>query len=250
MPDLVLAAGHRIAYRRLTGATPGILFLGGFHSAMSGSKARWLERWCRERQRAYICFDYRGHGLSSARFEDGTIGAWRDDALAVIDRLSEGPQVLVGSSMGAWLMLLAALARPARIAGLLGVACAADFTADLTHRLDSAQRRTLEKDGVLYLPSEYSEQPYPITQKLLEESRRHRLLDAPIALSCPVHLLHGMRDADVPWQTSLRVAESLQGENVRLTLVKDGEHRLSRTQDLRLLTALLSELLDELSASA
>jgi pimeloyl-ACP methyl ester carboxylesterase len=241
---LHLADGATIAYHRLPGSRPGVIFLGGFMSDMTGTKAMALEAWCRQQGRAYIRFDYQGHGSSSGRFADGTIGRWLEDALAVLDRVSEGPQILVGSSMGGWLMLLLALCRPERIAGLVGVACAADFIDALWQGLDEPTRARLQNEGIIYQPSEYDDgAPYSITLELIEEARRHRLLDKEVLpVRCPVRLLHGLRDPDVPWQTSVTVAERLLSEDVRVLLVKDGEHRMSRISDLSLLTGLLGEV--------
>ena len=211
---------------------------------MTGIKAVTLEQRCRARGQAFVRFDYFGHGASSGRFEDGTIGRWADDAVTVIDQLSQGPQLLVGSSMGGWIMLLAALLRPERIAGLIGIASAPDFTEDLIWgRLDDQTRVRFKRDGVWRRPSQYSADPYPISYRLIEEARQHRLLHDTIALRCPLRLMHGLRDADVPWQTSQRLLERYVGEDARLTLFKDGEHRLSRTQDLALLDQLINELL-------
>lgn len=244
---LNLPNGATIAYHRYPGAGPGVMFCGGFSSDMTGTKAMRLDHWCRQRGQAFLRFDYQGHGASSGRFEDGTIGSWTADALAALDCLTEGPQILVGSSMGGWIMLLLALARPERIAGLVGVACAADFTESmLWQRLDAATQARLQQDGVIYLPSCYEgEAPYPITLRLIEEARQHLLLErAALPIHCPVRLLHGLRDPEVPWQNSVRVAEKLASEDVRVLLVKDGEHRMSRESDLNLLLELLAELIE------
>ena len=240
--------GNWIAYRRLAGAAPGVVFLPGFKSDMGGTKAMLLDAYCRDRGQAYLRFDYGGHGESSGAFTDGTIGAWADDAIAAIDRLTDGPQVLVGSSMGGWIMLLAAVARPDRVAGLVGIAPAPDFTEDLfwAHATD-AQKAALATDGVWYEPSDYDDEPTPITRKLVEDGRRRLLLRAPIDLSCPVRLIHGMKDGDVPWATSLRIAEQLTSTDVEITLVKDGDHRLSEPDDLARLTETLGHLLDRLA---
>ncbi|MCC6135689.1 MAG: alpha/beta hydrolase [Candidatus Contendobacter sp.] len=242
---LALADGQTLAYYRSPGAQPGVVFLGGFTSDMTGIKATTLDRWCRERGQAFVRFDYSGHGTSSGRFADGTIGQWAQEALAVLDQLTEGPQLLVGSSMGAWLMLLTALARPERIAGLLGLACAADFTEYLLwERLDEPLRERLRRERVISLPSAYGE-PYIIALNLLEEAKTHQLLNrSELQINGPVRLIHGMADADVPWRTSLQVMEKLTSPDVRLILVKDGEHTLSRDQDLRLLTRTLGEMLE------
>jgi pimeloyl-ACP methyl ester carboxylesterase len=244
-PDVRFVArdgGARLAYVSRPGAGPTVVFLGGYASDMSGTKAIYLEDWCRARGQAFLRFDYQGHGLSSGRLADGTIGLWRDDALAVIRERAAGSLLLVGSSMGAWIMLLAALAIPDRIHALVGIAAAPDFTEDLLWaRLDEEQRAGLRRDGVIRPPSRYGE-PLPFTWRLIEDGRRHLVLRAPIPLSCPVRLLHGTADADVPWETSRRLAEALTGPDVALTLVKDGGHRLSEPHELALLRATVASL--------
>jgi pimeloyl-ACP methyl ester carboxylesterase len=248
--------GATIAYHRFPAkpsdprarAWPGIIFLGGFMSDMTGTKAMALESFARGRGQAFVRFDYLGHGGSSGRFEEGTIGRWAEDAVAVLDHLSSGPQILVGSSMGGWIMLLAALARPARIAGLLGIAAAPDFTEDLMWaKFPPDVQEALARDGFYREPSDYGEEPYSITKELIDEGRRHLLLRGPIAIGCPVRLLQGMADPDVPWQTALKLAERLDSGDVEVTLVKNGDHRLSEPQDLARLTRHLSEL-SELTA--
>lgn len=236
--------GATIAYHKTGGDnkdenSPGVVFLGGFRSDMTGTKALALEQMCRENGRDFVRFDYFGHGQSSGDFMDGTIGRWKDDAVAVLDQLTDGPQILVGSSMGGWIMLLAALARPRRIAGLVGIAAAPDFTEDLIWQPASPEiRATFEKDGVYYEPTEYDDAPYPITLKLIEDGRDHLLLERPIALHCPVRLFHGMGDVSVPWTTAPRISDALLTDDVRIFLVKDGDHRLSRDGDIeRLCTA-------------
>lgn len=220
--------GAAIAYRRLAGKAPGIVFLGGFLSDMSGTKALFLEEYCRRRGQAYVRFDYFGHGESGGEFAEGTIGRWREDAIAVIDSLTGGPQILVGSSMGGWIMLLAALARPERIAALVGIAPAPDFTEELLpKRLTPEQRHELDESGAVALPSEYDADGYLYTRVLIEDGRKHLLLGGPIPLDAPVRLLHGLADASVPWELSLRLAEQLQSHDVTVTLVKGGDHRLS-----------------------
>jgi pimeloyl-ACP methyl ester carboxylesterase len=235
---LARADGGRLAWAGTPGAAPTVAFLGGYASDMTGTKAHYLEEWCRARGQAFLRFDYRGHGLSSGRLVDGTIGGWRDDALAVLGACAEGPLVLVGSSMGAWLMLLTALGLPGRVHALVGVAAAPDFTEDLLWApLPPAQREALRRDGVLFQPSRYGAAPLPVTWALVEEGRRHLLLRAPIPLDCPVRLLHGTADPEVPWETSWRLAEALRSRDVTLTLVKGGEHRLSEPRELALLGA-------------
>ncbi|HYU13271.1 MAG TPA: alpha/beta hydrolase [Stellaceae bacterium] len=236
--------GATIAYQRLPGATPGIVFLGGFRSDMTGTKALFLEEYCRQRGRAYLRFDYFGHGASSGDFALGTIGRWREDAVAVVDSLAEGPQILVGSSMGGWIMLLAALARPERIVALIGIAAAPDFTEELLpKRLSAEQRREIEERGAVTLSSDYDPAGYLYTRALIEEGRNHLLLGKPILLDIPVRLLHGLTDASVPWQLSLRLAERLASRDVVVVLVKGGDHRLSSAPDL----ARLAQTLDALA---
>jgi pimeloyl-ACP methyl ester carboxylesterase len=226
-PSFLRRSGaHRLAYHRVPGEAPGILFCGGYTSDMTGTKALALEAFCREQGRAFTRFDYSGHGASSGEFADGTIGAWANDALAIADRATEGPLVVVGSSMGGWIMLLVALARPQRVRGLVGIAAAPDFTEDLLLvRATPAQRRAFADHGYWMQPSGYGGDPYPVTRRFIEEARRHLVLRDPIPLACPVHLLHGQRDPDVPWQTALNLAERLESEEVTVELIKAGDHR-------------------------
>jgi len=219
------------------------MFCGGFRSDMAGTKATVLDAWAGAAGHAFVRFDYRGHGGSSGDFTDGTVGLWRDDALLVLDAASEGPMVLVGSSMGAWITLLAALARPQRVRGLVLVAPAVDFTEELIwNRLPADARATLERDGVWLRPSDYTNEPDRITRRLIEEGRDHLLLGGPIPFHGPVRILHGLADETVPWRHGLRVAEALASTDVTMTLVKDGDHRLSGPEDLRRLTAAVHEL--------
>jgi pimeloyl-ACP methyl ester carboxylesterase len=248
MPSfLPLAGGRRLAYRHLPGKAPGVLFCGGYTSDMTGTKAAALEAFCRDRGRACTRFDYSGHGLSSGEFADGTIGASADDALAVLDHATAGPMIVVGSSMGGWIMLLVALARPERVRGLVGIAAAPDFTEDLLLQATPEQRRTLAEQGYWMQPSAYGE-PYPVTRRLLEEARAHLVLRASIPIRCPVHLLHGQRDPDVPWQTALRLAERLEAEDVTVELVKAGDHRLSTASGLARIEAAIQRLADKVPA--
>ncbi|MFT5439727.1 MAG: pimeloyl-ACP methyl ester carboxylesterase [Alphaproteobacteria bacterium] len=238
--------GAEIAYYLTPGASPGIIFLGGFKSDMAGTKAIALEQHCRTAGRAFLRFDYQGHGQSSGAFTDGCIGDWAGDAIAALDSLTDGPQILVGSSMGGWIMLLAALARRERVAGLIGLAAAPDFTEALMWQNFSPEiRDAIERNGAYNAPTEYGDEPYTITRKLIEEGRNHLLLDEPIALHCPVHLIHGQQDADVPWQHSLRTAEQLRSDQVAITLIKDGDHRLSRDQDLARLCRILDKMCED-----
>lgn len=229
--------GRSIAYERLPGAGPELVFLCGLRSDMGGTKACRLRALAEARGWAFTRFDYRGHGASSGRFEDGTIGAWLDDTLLVLDRLVRGRFLLIGSSMGGWLALLAGLARQERLAGLVLLAPAPDFPRRLIlPALSPEQRAALECDGVVYLPSEYGE-PLPLTQRLVEESVAHELLRAPLPLACPVHVLHGRCDPDVPFALSLELATLLPRAQLTLEPIEDGDHRLSREEDLRRLEA-------------
>ena len=232
----------QLAYRRIAGRTPGVVFLGGFNSDMTGSKAADLAAFCAEQGRAFLRFDYSGHGASGGEFAQGTIGRWLEDATLLLDRLSAGPVVLVGSSMGGWISLLLALRRPQRVAGLVGIAAAPDFTTRIEAMLPPEARAEMERTGVWQRPSQYGA-PYPIARALLEEGRNHLLLDKPIPLEIPVRLLHGQQDPDVPWQHSLAIAERIVGADVQVRLVKDGDHRLSTPRDLALLRQEVAALL-------
>ncbi len=235
--------GATIAFHTTQGRSPGVVFLGGFRSDMTGTKATALETACKGAGRAFTRFDYFGHGASSGAFTDGTIGRWSKDAIAVLDELTKGPQVLVGSSMGGWIMLLAALARPGRVHALVGIAAAPDFTEDLMWDVyREPVKAALQKDGIQHEPSEYDEEPYPITMRLIEEGRDHLLLRSPIPLQCPVRLIHGLEDPDVPWEQSLRLARALESPDVTVTLVKDAGHRLSEPRDIARLTATVEEV--------
>ena len=243
MKKLQREDGASIAYEHSPGKGPGVVFLCGFKSDMTGEKALALEGLCRRRGQAYLRFDYTGHGASSGAFTDGTIGAWTEDAVFVLDRLTEGKQILVGSSMGGWLMVLVALARPERIAGLVGISSAPDFTEELIWSgLDAAERDRLQSDGLIHQVTDYGEDPYPITKALIEDGRRHLVLEEPIPLTCPARLLHGMADTGVPWRLSVKLAERLASEDVAVTLVKDAEHRLSRPEDINRILDAVAEL--------
>ena len=239
--------GARLACHRTPGSSPGVVFLGGFRSDMTGTKATRLEAWAKARGRAFLRFDYSGHGASSGRFEEGAISDWLADALAVLDALTDGPQVLVGSSMGGWIALLAARARPDRVAGLVLIAPAPDFTERLMWEIlpETVKREILEK-GFHARPSAYDDAPDIITRRLIEDGRRHLLLGGPIPISSPVRILHGMADADVPWRLSIELVEKLASRDVELTLVKNGDHRLSAAADLRRLERTLDALLERM----
>ncbi len=235
--------GTRLAWTLLDGASPTVVFLPGFRSDMTGDKATALATFCAALGQAMLRFDYSGHGASDGAFEDGTIGIWAADALTAIDRLTNGPLILVGSSMGGWLALLTALRRPERIAAVVGIAAAPDFTEKLMwESMTFEERDRLMRDGALRVPSQYGE-PTPITRALIEDGRAHLLLDKPIPLDCKVTLLHGQADPDVPWEIALRTAEQLTSSDVEILLIKDGDHRLSRPRDLALLRRTVAALL-------
>ncbi|MAF47749.1 MAG: alpha/beta hydrolase [Rhodospirillales bacterium] len=246
-PILSLENGASIAYHQTQGRAPGVVFLTGFMSDMDGGKALALEELCAARGQAFLRFDYQGHGASSGDFADGHIGAWTEDAVAAFDQLTEGPQILVGSSMGGWIMLLTALARPERVAALIGIAAAPDFTEDiLPGELTGAQLAEIETNGRIVIPSEY-EDDYIITKALLTEGRKHLVMGGEIPLDCPARLIHGIEDPSVPFETALRLQERLRSDDVEVTLVKAGDHRLSEPEDLARLCRTLESLLDRLS---
>lgn len=241
--------GHRVAYVRHRGASPGVVFLHGLKSDMEGGKALALEAHCRARGQAFLRLDTFGHGRSSGTFEEGTIGRWRADVAAALDQLTEGPQVVVGSSMGGWLMLLALLDRPDRVVAGLGIAAAPDFTEDLLEPgLTEDQRAELKRDGLVHLPNCYGADPYPIALSLIEEGRDHLLLRGPLPITQPLRLIHGLKDEDVPWPTSQRIMERVAGEDVECLFVKNGDHRLSEPADLARLGHALDGLLAHLEA--
>lgn len=231
-----------IAYHHTPGRTPGVLFCTGFKSDMTGSKALALEAFCRENGQQFTRFDYQGHGESSGRFEDGTIGEWLADTLAVVDEVTEGPLIIVGSSMGGWIGLLTALARPDRVKGFVGIATAIDFVRRIWDGIDDDSRRLLKTEGVWMRPSEYDPDGYPITLTLLEEGRNHLLLPGPIEFDGVVRLLHGQLDDAVPWRGSLDIAGALTGNDVAVTCIKDAGHRLSRDQDIARILAATAEI--------
>jgi pimeloyl-ACP methyl ester carboxylesterase len=241
---LTTPQGRHIAYHSTPGKEPGVVFLGGFRSDMTGSKALHLQAWAEATGRAFLRFDYSGHGQSRGAFADGSIGDWRDDAAAVIAMLTEGPQVLVGSSMGGWIALLLARDLGHLVAGLIGIAAAPDFTETMWDaELSLAERTRLMEDGVLLRPSAYSDEPYPITLRLIEDGRQHLVLDSPLSLPFPVRLLQGTADVDVPTETALRLFSHASGPDIRLTLVKDADHRFSSPACLGMITSTVEDVL-------
>jgi len=240
---LETASGRRIAYHRLAGAAPGVVFLGGFMSDMDGTKALALEDWATRRGRAFLRFDYSGHGQSSGAFTDGCIGDWAADARAVIETVTPGPQVFVGSSMGGWIAALLAGEIPDKLAGFVGIAAAPDFTEDSMWRDFSDDERTrLMREGRVDLPSDYGD-PYPITKRLIEDGRENLVLRRPLKIDVPVRLLQGTDDADVERAVALNLLDHIEGEDVRLTFVKHADHRFSSPETLALVEATLDELL-------
>ena len=239
---LTTAQGRRIAYHRHPGQGPGVVFLGGFKSDMTGTKAQHLQDWAEAKGRAFLRFDYSGHGQSSGDFLEGCIGDWATDASEVIRALTEGPQILVGSSMGGWIALLVARAQPERVAGLVGIAAAPDFTEDLRWAQFTEAERAALATGRVEQPSDYSEEPYIITRKLIEDGRRHLVLRDPLPLPFPVRLLQGTADVDVPSEVALRLMAHAESPDLRLTLVKGADHRFSTPACLDLVTAAVEEI--------
>jgi pimeloyl-ACP methyl ester carboxylesterase len=246
---------RRIAVRAREGATPGLLWLGGFNSDMKGTKALALDAWAEGRGRACVRFDYSGHGESGGAFVDGTIGRWLEESVAVFEQFCRGPQIVIGSSMGGWMALLLAreiakgidkgidgAAKSASLAGLVLIAPAPDFTEELMWKGFSPEiRREIEQNGVWLRPSQYGE-PYPITRALIEEGRNHLLLGGSIAVGCPVRILQGAQDPDVPWRHAFTLAQRLPADDVVLTMIQDGDHRLSRPQDIARILAAVAEI--------
>lgn len=243
------ADARAIAVRATPGKTPALLWLGGFASDMQGTKAQAVAAWADAHGRACVRFDYSGHGESAGEFSDGTIGRWLVDSLAVFDAFCRGPQILVGSSMGGWIALL--LARELRrraaptaasLAGMVLIAPAVDFTEALMwKRLPPEAKRDIDEKGFWLRPSEYDERGYPITRALIEDGRRHLMLDGLIETGCPVRILQGVKDDSVPWQHAVELTSRLAQDDVVLSLVKDGDHRLSRPEDIERLLAAIAE---------
>ncbi|MBI1274640.1 alpha/beta fold hydrolase [bacterium] len=241
-------AEHRLAFirREAKQGRPWLVFFSGFRSDKAGSKALFLDEWAGQEGLGLIRFDYRGHGESSGRFEEGTIGQWKEDSIRILDELlpKNEKAILVGSSMGGWMMLLAALARPERVSALIGIAAAPDFTEDLLAKaFTSAQQQEMRQTGRVMIPDCYGTEPYAITQTLLTEGQSHLLLRDAIPLTMPVRLLHGMRDEDVPYLTSIRLAEKLQSTDVCVEFLKSGDHRMSSPEALNALKRIIQPLL-------
>lgn len=248
---------RRIAIRAREGTAPGLLWLGGFKSDMKGTKAVALHDHAAKTGRACIRFDYSGHGESGEKFEDGTISKWLEDALAVFKHCAKGPQIVVGSSMGGWMALLLArvlandpsLSQNAKLAGLVLIAPAPDFTEELMWKnFPEEVKREIETTGKWQRPSAYDDGPYAITRALIEDGRKHLIMGRPIEVKCPVRILQGVLDPDVPWQHAMKLVSCLAQDDVTITLVKDGDHRLSRPEDIERLLKTVDELAAEISA--
>ncbi|WP_169567170.1 alpha/beta fold hydrolase [Sneathiella limimaris] len=224
--------GQSIAYHHSAGESAGVIFCSGFMSDMEGTKAIALEAAMQGIGRSYTRFDYLGHGQSTGNFTDGCISRWTDDALAVLDNCTAGPQVIVGSSMGGWIGLRMALLRPDRVAGFVGIAAAPDFTLRMRADMSDEAKADIERQGYWEEPTEYSDEPYTITRKLLDDGDRNLVMQGDIPFDGPVHLLQGMKDDSVPWETALQIQEKLTSTDVDVTLVKDGDHRLSEQDDI------------------
>jgi len=244
---LKLKNSDQIAYCKTEGKGPGIIFLGGFLSEMTGEKATAVEAFCKQRGQAFVRFDYRGRGQSSGVFEDHTIGTWKEDALAILSKLTKGPQLLIGSSMGGWLALLLAMEKPKRVAGIIGLASAPDFTEHLIwEKLTKAQQQEIIRKGKITVPSDMGG-VYSITRKLIEDGRNHLLLHKrEIPIDCPVRLLHGLKDDDVPWEVSLSINEKLASQDVKTILIENGDHRLSKPEDIQKLLSITEKMLEKL----
>lgn len=234
---------RHLAYDQTDGRGPGIVFLGGFHSTRNGTKALFLEDWAKSKGRAFLRFDYSGHGDSSGAFQDGSIGNWTNDAAAILDGLTKGPQVLVGSSMGGWIAMLLAKRMPEKIKGIVTIAAAPDFTEEkYWSGFTEEQRQRLQTVGHIEVESAYDDGPYIITRHLIEDGRNHLLFSGPLRLPMPVRSLHGTADEAVETSTALRLFEHATGADIRLTLVKGADHRFSTPECLRLIAAAIDEV--------
>jgi pimeloyl-ACP methyl ester carboxylesterase len=241
---LTTPQGRHIAYHQTPGKGPGVVFLGGFRSDMSGSKAQALQAWAEATGRAFLRFDYSGHGQSHGAFVDGAISDWREDAAAVIEVLTEGPQILVGSSMGGWISLLLARDIPDRVAGFIGIAAAPDFTERMWEaEFTLGERTTLLEEGVFLRPSDYSDDPYPITLRLIEDGRQNLVMNGPLHLYMPVRLLQGSADTDVPPSIAISLFHQISSPDLRLTLVKDADHRFSTPPCLAMITEAIEDVI-------
>ncbi|XP_074453628.1 palmitoyl-protein thioesterase ABHD10, mitochondrial [Larus michahellis] len=240
-----------LAYHKLKGRNPGVIFLPGFNSNMNGRKAAALEDFCNSLGHAFIRFDYTGCGSSGGKFEECTIGKWRKDVLSILDELTDGPQILVGSSMGGWLMLHAAIARPDKVAALVGVAVAADHFVTAFKKLPIEAQKEIEEKGEWKFPTKHNEEGYySVTYDFIREAENHCVLNSPIPVTCPIRLIHGMNDDDVSWQISMQVADRVLSKDVDVILRKTGRHRMSEKEDTKLLVNTVDDLIDKLATVA
>ena len=243
-PEFLSLPDRRLAYQRQVGENDqlGVIFLGGFASDMTGTKASFLAEYCASRNISFLRFDYRGHGLSDGDFKEGTIGAWFEDSLAVFDQLTKGKQIIVGSSMGGWMGLMLAKQRSERSKAFVGIAAAPDFTEDLMWDMFSKeQKKQIKRDGFIFDENAPPDERAPITMKLIQDGRKHLLLREHLSLECSIRLLQGMEDREVPWTYAPRIADTITSKDIRVSLIKDGDHRLSRPQDLALLRQTIEE---------
>ncbi|KAM6144478.1 palmitoyl-protein thioesterase ABHD10, mitochondrial [Phoenicopterus ruber ruber] len=240
-----------LAYHKLKGRNPGVIFLPGFNSNMNGLKATALEDFCSSLGHAFVRFDYTGCGSSDGKFEECTIGKWRKDVLSILDELTDGPQILVGSSLGGWLMLHAAIARPDKVAALVGVAVAADHLVTTFKKLPIEAQKEIEEKGEWKFPTKHNEEGYySLTYDFIREAENHCVLNSPIPITCPIRLIHGMKDGDVPWQISMQVADCVVSKDVDVILRKIGQHRMSEKEDTKLLVNTVDDLIDKLATLA
>ncbi|XP_062309812.1 abhydrolase domain containing 10, depalmitoylase a [Osmerus eperlanus] len=242
-PDL-----PKLAYRKVKGKSPGVVFLPGFASNMGGQKAEALEEFCKSLGHSYLRFDYTGCGSSEGALADCSVGTWKKDVLYVLDELVEGPQILVGSSMGGWLMILAAIARPERTAALVGISTAADHFVTVFNTLPIEARKAIEEEGQWVVPTKHNEEgSVTFTVDFLKEAEQHCVLQSPIPCTCPVRLIHGMKDQDIPWHISMQVAERVLSTDVDVILRKHGKHRMTEKDDIKLIVYTIDDLIDKLT---
>jgi len=242
-PDL-----PKLAYRRLKGKSPGVVFLPGYASTMNGQKAEALEEFCKSLGHSYLRFDYTGHGASEGVLAEGTVGTWKKDVLFVLDELTEGPQIMVGSSIGGWLMLLAGIARPEKTAALVGISTAADHIVTAFNSLPLETRKEFEEKGEWSVPTKHSEEgAYKFSMDFLREAENHCVLQSPIPIMCPIRLIHGLKDEDVPWHISMQVAERVLSPDVDVILRRHGQHRMADKDDIKLMVYTIDDLIDKLT---
>uniref|UniRef100_A0AAR2LXS9 Palmitoyl-protein thioesterase ABHD10, mitochondrial n=1 Tax=Pygocentrus nattereri TaxID=42514 RepID=A0AAR2LXS9_PYGNA len=242
-PDL-----PKLAYRRIKGKSPGVVFLPGYGSNMSGQKAEALQDFCKSLGHSYLRFDYTGHGASEGVFSEGTIGTWKKDVLFMLDEVAEGPQILVGSGMGGWLMLLAAIARPEKTKALVGISTAADHFVTAFKSLPLEARKEFEDKGAWTIPTKSNEEGvYSVSMDFLKEAENHCILQSPIPITCPVRLIHGLKDEDVPWHISMQVAERVLSADVDVILRRHGQHRMADKDDIKLMVYTIDDLIDKLT---